>query len=367
MVLPSAPAAAATPFKHPGVLVSKAKLDRARKNIKKEPFKSAFAKMKKHQFAKLTYKAKPYATVECGPYDHPNIGCSQELYDATAAYTQALMWYITKNPKYGYKSMQIMDAWSAKLKQHKNANSPLQQGWAAIDWAKAGEIMRYSVARKYWPHQKRFATMLRTKYLPGVVNGIGGTYNGNWELVMADATISIAVYLDDHKSYDKAVALWRKRVPAHFYLKSDGAVPHQPPGGPVDITKFWNTTEFASYNGISQEFCRDLKHTSWGLSAATQLAETARIQGGHLFTEQAKRLTASMEFAAKWQLANYDHKAIPANLCGGRLHLYMRPVLEVGYAAYKGGHSLPYTRKLMLRQRPAGVSLFQSWETLTNS
>jgi hypothetical protein len=260
-----------------------------------------------------------------------------------------------------------MDAWSAGLKRHTNANSPLQQGWAAIDWAKAGEIMRYSVARKYWPREPRFAAMLRTRYLPGVVTGIGGTFNGNWDLVMADATIDIAVFLDDHAAFDKAVALWRRRVPAHFYLRSDGEVPHQPPGGPVDIHKYWAMRDFQAYPGISQEFCRDLKHTSWGISAATQLAETARIQGVPLFSEQAKRITGSMEFAAKWQLANLAHKPIPADLCKGRLNLTMRPVLEVGYAAYKGRYPLPYTKKLLLRQRPAGVSLFQAWETLTSS
>jgi hypothetical protein len=150
-------------------------------------------------------------------------------------------------------------------------------------------------------------------------------------------------------------------------LRSDGEVPHQPPGGPVDIHKYWAMRDFQAYPGISQEFCRDLKHTSWGISAATQLAETARIQGVPLFSEQAKRITGSMEFAAKWQLANLAHKPIPADLCKGRLNLTMRPVLEVGYAAYKGRYPLPYTKKLLLRQRPAGVSLFQAWETLTSS
>jgi hypothetical protein len=60
---------------------------------------------------------------------------------------------------------------------------------------------------------------------------------------MTDAATGLAVFLDDKVSFDRAVALWRGRVPAYVYLTSDGRRPLSPPNrkkSGAALTKYWS-------------------------------------------------------------------------------------------------------------------------------
>src|SRR5688500_10165571 len=105
-------------FTHPGVLVNREMLDFVKQKIKagKEPWKTAFEKMKKSKFASLTYAPGAIDTVECGPYSKPDIGCGAEKNDVVAAYTHALLWYFTADKVYAEKAIEIMDNWSSTLR-----------------------------------------------------------------------------------------------------------------------------------------------------------------------------------------------------------------------------------------------------------
>ena len=107
-----------------------------------EPWKSAFTQAMNSKYASLSWTPKPRATVECGPYSNPNLGCSDERADAAAAYTDALIWYISGDARYASKAIQILDAWSAVIKNHTGSNAPLQTGWAGSVFPSAAEIMR---------------------------------------------------------------------------------------------------------------------------------------------------------------------------------------------------------------------------------
>jgi hypothetical protein len=232
---------------------------------------------------------------------------------------------------------------------------------------RAAEIIRYTYTGWSSADVARFGTMLRGIYLPEVVQG--SSANGNWELSMADATMAIGVFLDDHATFDAGVALWRGRVPAYVYLSSDGALPRQPPhggkGSQSALIGYWyGETKFV--DGIAQETCRDLGHVQLGFAAMTDAAETARIQGIDLYAEQAPRITAAYEFHAKL----LDGGAIPSWLCGGNVQAVSpSPTWEIGYNAYAGreGKSLPYTHKLVEKIRPTGVNHHMVWETLTHA
>ncbi|GDY55159.1 hypothetical protein SVIO_057820 [Streptomyces violaceusniger] len=123
-------------FTHPGVLVSRAQLDfvRSKVNAGAQPWKGAYDAMLASPYASLSRTPKPRAVVECGPYSDPNIGCTDERQDALAAYSLSLAWYITRDSRYAEKAIQIMDAWSATIKDHTNSNAPLQTGWAGSSW-----------------------------------------------------------------------------------------------------------------------------------------------------------------------------------------------------------------------------------------
>ncbi|MFI6898500.1 alginate lyase family protein [Streptomyces sp. NPDC050256] len=360
-------AAAPAAFTHPGVLVSRPQLDfvRAKVQAGAQPWKSAYDQMMGSKYASLSRTAEPRAVVECGSYSNPNYGCTDEREDAIAAYTLSLAWYVTQDSRYAVKAVEIMDAWSAVIKDHTNSNAPLQTGWAGSSWPRAAEIIKYTYSN--WPNAGRFATMLRTVYLPKVINGSNS--NGNWELSMTEAAIGISVFLEDRTSYDKAVSKFRGRVPAYIYVTADGSLPKAAPGSGLDtrdeIINYWQG-QSTFMDGLSQETCRDLTHTGYGLSAISHIAETSRIQGQDLYPEIADRLRHALGLHAKYQLG----AAVPSSLCGGSLKDSLGPVTEVGFNAlhHRMGIAMTNTQTLTEQQRPAGSNnLFVAWETLTHA
>ncbi|MEY9964740.1 hypothetical protein ABIA33_002782 [Streptacidiphilus sp. MAP12-16] len=364
--LPASVAAPAT-FVHPGVLVSRSELDyvKSQVNAGAEPWKSANTQMMASSYASLSRIPKPRAVVECGSYSNPNYGCTDERQDAIAAYTDALAWYLTGNAAYAKESITIMDAWSAVITSHTNSNAPLQTGWAGSVWPRAAEIIRYTYTS--WPNVNRFATMLRTVYLPEVINGSNS--NGNWELSMMEAAVGISVFLNDKTDYDSAVARYLNRVQAYIYLSSDGALPKTVPGSGLttssQIIKYWQgQSTFVS--GLTQETCRDFTHTGYGIAAISEVAETSRIQGVSLYPQIGPRLQQALGFQAKYQLG----AAVPSWLCGGKLNLGLGPVTEVGFNElhFREGIAMTNTQTLTESQRPQGTDdLFVAWETLTHA
>jgi hypothetical protein len=364
-----APVYAPATFTHPGVLVSRAQLDfvRSRVNAGAQPWASAYNQALASSYGSLSRTPRPRAVVECGPYSDPNNGCTEERQDAIAAYTLALAWYISRDARYATKAIQIMDAWSAVIKDHTNHNAPLQTGWAGSSWPKAAEIIRYTYPGWSATGVNRFATMLRNVYLPEVINGSHG--NGNWELTMMEAAIGISVFLEDRASYDRAVTKLRGRAPAYVYLTTDGAYPKGAPGSGHDtraeVVRYWhNQNTFV--NGLSQETCRDFTHTGYGIASMANIAETSRIQGQDLYPEIQERLRHALGFHAKYQLG----EAVPSWLCGGRLTRGLGPVTEVGFNALHTRLGIPMTntQRLTEQQRPAGTNnLFVAWGTLTHA
>ncbi|MFP1627905.1 alginate lyase family protein [Streptomyces sp. 5K101] len=366
------PAVAAAPaaFTHPGVLVSSPQLDFVKSRVQAgaQPWKAAWDQMAASSYASLSRVPKPRAVVECGSYSNPNYGCTDEREDAIAAYTTALAWYITGDSRYAKKSIELMDAWSAVIKDHTNSNARLQTGWAGSSWPRAAEIIKYTYPAG-WPNSGRFATMLRDVYLPEVAGGSHA--NGNWELSMTEAAIGIAVFLEDRAAYDRAVATFRGRVPAYIYLTSDGSLPMTAPGSGLDtreeIIRYWHGQSSYTMNGIGQETCRDLTHAGYGFSAIAHIAETSRIQGQDLYPEIADRLRHTLGLHAKYQLGV---EPVPGSLCGGTLKARLGPITEVGYNALANrmGYGMTNTRRLTEQQRPAGSNnLFVAWETLTHA
>lgn len=367
---PAAPRADAAPaaFTHPGVTVSQGQLDFVRAKVAAgvQPWKGAFDQLTASRYADPNRTPKPRAVVECGSYSNPNHGCTDEREDAIAAYTNALAWYLTRDERYARKSIELMDAWSAVLRDHTDSNAPLQTGWAGSSWPKAAEIIKYTYGGT-WANSGRFATMLRDVYLPEIINGSNS--NGNWELTMTEAAVGISVFLEDRASYDRAMARFRTRTAAYVYLESDGALPKTVPSQHLDtrdkIVRYWQG-QSTFVTGLTQETCRDLTHTGYGIASISHVAETSRIQGQDLYgTDVGERLRHALGFQAKYE----QGAAAPDWLCGGELDLGLGPVTEVGYNAMHNrlGFAMTNTQALTERTRPSGTNnLFVAWETLTH-
>ncbi len=367
-------AAAPSGLRHPGVLVNAGQIALLKEKIAQsaQPWKKAYDIISTGTLTSPSYTPKPWNIVECGPYNKPSLGCDDEVRDAIAAYTNALTWVLGGNQANATKAIEIMNAWSATLTDHTNHNAPLQSAWAASMWARAAEIIRYSPNSGGWSATEvnRFRNWLKTVYLPKLRNL--QAYNGNWDLSMIEATMGIAVFLDDKALFDTAVARWRQRTPAYIYLKVDGPLPKLPPGENLtqaQLISFWyGQNEFT--DGHAQETCRDFGHTQMGLGAMINAAETARIQGVNLYSEQKTRIVAALEFHAKY----LNGAPIPSSLCGGKLTLTRVPMWEIGYNHYANRDflSLPQTNALILATtpkvfRPSGSYLHMAWETLTHA
>ncbi len=84
-------------------------------------------------------------------------------------------------------------------------------------------------------------------------------------LVMLEAALGIAVFLEDKTSYDTAMTKYMGRVPAYVYLLKDGSLPKVAPGSGLDtsakINKYWQNQPTFQANGLAQETCRDFVHT----------------------------------------------------------------------------------------------------------
>lgn len=169
-------------FAHPGVFLDKAQLNfiKGKVNSGAEPWSTAYKSMLFNDLASLTRSARPWATVECGRDEIPNKGCTDELYDGVAAYAMSLAWYISGNAKYAQKAISYMNIWAKTLKSHTEFNANLQTAWAAVNWARAAEIIRHTNAGWSYSDITAFEKMLREVYLPPVIGG--SEYNGNWEL-----------------------------------------------------------------------------------------------------------------------------------------------------------------------------------------
>ncbi len=321
-----------------------------------EPFASTYAKAKASKWGSLTYAVQgppSGGTIDCGSYSNPNIGCTLEDDDSTAALTQALLWYISGNQTYANNAIAIMNAYSKGLKGgHTNTNATVQASWSASKFPAAAEIIRYSNAGWADADFTAFQSLLTNQYLnsltavPGLVNK-----NGNWAMTTIGSWFGIAVVTENQALFQQAVSALQGAIPAYFYyFPEDGATPKT---NPLVIGK-WNGQKVfdASVSGICQETCRDLQHTQFGISGAFNALETAYAQGTDLYTPFANRLTTALEFnAGLFPLGFSDmssggtKQGSSVNICGGNVTLVLNPTFEIAYNAYANrlGYSLPNT------------------------
>jgi hypothetical protein len=228
--------------------------------------------------------------------------------------------------------------------------------------------------------------------------------------------MQVAVFTDDRALFNLAVDLWHQRTPAYVYLTSDGLTPVVPPGGyngtasgyaatatrTADPYGYWGQAARKLVDGVSQETCRDFEHIQYGMAGMISAAETARIQGVDLYSQEAKRIVAFLEFHAPFESqasTTYQQTpiaadiTIPSNdpmLCpnatgvgtikllakGSLGHFPMQPTWEIAYNEFANrlGMNLPNTKALVTAYRAPslptgwiGAHHHMAWETLTHA
>lgn len=357
LILARATGVTAAEFKHPGILNAETELAfvKARVAAGEQPWTDALAKAKALPLASLDYKPEPHEEVNCGSGSKPDFGCTDEKRDSQAAYLHALLWALTGDERHARKSAEILKAWCI-LKSHGLSNANLEAGWTGGPFCRAAEILRHTDAKWKWPRpeQDAFTEMLRRAFLPEVGEARKPGTNGNWEAVMIETAMSIAVFTDDRPLFDKCVARFKRLLPAYIYGKEDGPIPLTVDPTFFDtrekIDKHWyeQTTLF---DGLCQETGRDLTHTQWGIGGLVNCAEIAWHQGIDLYAANDNRILRGMEFHAKY----LNGAPVPPELHNGKLRsMRIVPTWEIAYNHYHGrkGLPMPETEKLLEKNRP---------------
>ena len=365
-------------FTHPGIFVSLEDLETSRAHVRAgdAPWRTIFDDLKSSDAAtrgapdfsafasaktgeRSCSASDPGGCISyCGPYSKPNVGCTDELADAKAVYAQALMFWYTGDKAYAGRAIDILNAYAQHFKGHDGSNGPLMAAWTMQMMLRGAELLRYT----YVPDKGEtrfdvtgFSTMLRAVYVDRLTTFDWYRVPSNWMGSAAEGMMNAAIFLDDRKLYDQAVAMWRDYVPNYIYVSSDGDFPHALDVSPIhrvgaigtetaqertNLKCFWlfnkakgcerspmqDPGPLQFQDGQTQETCRDMNHTSMGLGSMVNAAETAWIQGDDLYGEERQRIMTALSYATQIS-QSYGSDGWPTKFCndipdlGGSLSL----------------------------------------------
>jgi hypothetical protein len=331
------------PFVHPGLLHTQADLDRMCERVKagEEPWRGGFEKLRRDAQSRADWKL-------CGPFEVVTRetgnapGNPQMVVDGNAAYQNALMWCVTGNEAHAKKAVEILNAWSAKLRKMDGRDVILSAGLNGFKFVNAAELMRHTYPAWKREEVARCEKMFREVVLPPI-RDFATFANGNWDAACLETIMAIGVFCDDRELFDRAVAYYRGG-------KGNGRL----------------TNYVFDESGQCQESGRDQQHTQLGLAILAQACEIAWHQDVDLYAEADNRLLKGFEYTARYNLGNdvpflphtdttgkYRHKKISAE---GRGQL--RPIYEMVWNHYgvRRGIPAPFTKQAADKLRPEGAA-----------
>ena len=339
-------------FRHPGILHSRAELDfvKAKVAAGEEPWKSAWKELRGDAISSLDWKPKPAANVVRGPYNNPDVGGTDLMRDAAAAYSHAIQWYITGEKPHAGKAIDILNAYATTLKSVGGHDAKLLVGMVGINFVNAAEIVRHTGAGWTGDDQKQFEHLLSSVFYP-IIKDFYPTANGNWDAAMIQTMLAMGVFLDDREMFRRAV---------DYYLNGQG-------NGAI--------LNYINDFGECQESGRDQAHTQMGLGYLGCAAEIAWKQGVDLYGACENRLALGYEYTAKYNLGHdvpyepyrshegrYNYPAISDKARGRFSSIYERV-----YHHYhdRMGLEMPFTGQVVEKNRPERwQTAYASWGTL---
>jgi hypothetical protein len=343
---------------HPGAMNSKDELDFVKAKIaaKANPWYTVFNTMVR-DFATAYNKTS-------APQDQNGATENAMKQDAKQCYANALAWYHTGNTTYAENAIKILNTWSSTFTGYSTTQgqSQLDCSWIGSIFAPAAEIMRGYTG---WTatQQADAVVMFKTKFVP-TLNKQPIWSNGNIDLTLAEALMSIAVFCEDATIFNAAVTKLNTRIPLYFYMTSDGT-----PNNLPNLADWSNPNPVTNWvDGLTQETCRDNNHhAQFAMAAALHATEVAFHQGVDIYTPNSTRFVAVLELMAKQvQTGNMQ------GTCNGTTTTDLYDTWEVGYNHYanRKGIALPNTYGLLTTGKNVRVNGASDWnifyETLTH-
>jgi hypothetical protein len=332
-----------TAFQHPGILHSKADLDRMKSMVAAgtEPWKSGFEKLRSDTQSQPDWKLR-------GPFEivvreaKKEKGNTELARDGNAAYQNALMWYITGDEAHAKKAIEILNAWPPVLKQIDGQDKELAASLYGFKYVNAAEIIRHTHNGWAPADIKQFEGMMRNVFY-ATIKDFATFANGNWDTACIKTMMAIGVFLDDHEMFKRAV---------DYYYNGSG-------NGRL-------THYIINEAGQCQESGRDQQHVQLGIAHLAEACEIGWNQGLDMYSASDNRLLKGFEYTAKYNLGQevpfqphtdttgkYVHKAISEE---GRGKL--RPIFEMVWNHYtnRKGIPAPYTKEAADKLRPEGAA-----------
>jgi arabinogalactan endo-1,4-beta-galactosidase len=337
------PTALPAAFVHPGLLHTRADLDRVKQRVQQgaELYQAGFEKLRTHPQSQSDWRLR-------GPFDRVSRGAGQELHrtelaqDGNAAYQNALMWAITGDKAHAQKAVEILNAWSGTLKEIVGRDKELAASLCGFKYVNAAEIIRYTYDGWAPAEIERCETMLKGVFYP-VIKDFATFANGNWDTGCIKTMMAIGVFCNDQALYDRAVDYYRSG-------SGNGRLTHYIING----------------QGQCQESGRDQTHVQLGLAHLAETCEIAWSQGLDLYGAADNRLLKGFEYTAKFNLGQevpfaayrdttgkYFAQAISSQRRG-----LFRPIFEMVWNHYENrkGIPAPYTKQAAERIRPEGAA-----------
>ncbi|WP_082050815.1 carbohydrate-binding protein [Neotamlana sedimentorum] len=321
---------------HPGISHKLSDLDRMKAMVEAgvEPWATTYQNLSSNAKAQYTYaiNVDPAITTE---YNSTSDGWF--INDGTAAYYNALMWYITGDSRHAEKAIEIFNTWKG-IKRN-TMTVPLSSGriWRIIE---AAEIIQHTYNGWAESDIQEFKDML---VYPGYSNTTVPTAaiasndisfywrvyqgdparHGNQGLFCMRTMMAMAIFLDNEIMYDRAL----RYLQGYTHRVDDVAYPSGPPINNSPKTSceyfdeftqngFENTIADYGYNevisnyiyenGQCQESSRDQAHGLAGVSTIAVMAEMAWSQGDDLYGHLNNRPLLGLEFYYRYNLS-YDN------------------------------------------------------------
>ena len=326
-------------FVHPGILHSKDDLQRMKEAVanKQEPVYSGYNLFIQNPASQFTYKMQ-------GPLSmvgrNPTVGQSTYDNDANAAHQNAIMWAITGDKRYADKAIEIVNAWSSRLKSITGKDAVLMAGLGPFKMINAAEILRYTNSGWKEADIKQTEKHFKEVIYP-VLKDFAPFANGNWDAAAIKTMMAIAVFCNDRSMFERAL---------RYYVngQGNGSLRHY----------------IINKDGQVQESGRDQAHTQLGIGMLAECCAIAWNQGLDLYAYDNNRLLKGFEYVAKFNLGSdvpfmewldrtgkYHHVKISQQSRG-----QLRAVYEQVYNHYvvAKGLTAPYVQQAAEKLRPEG-------------
>lgn len=331
--------ASAQSFVHPGLLHRRADLERMKTLVAKQvdPVYQGYLKFIQDPASGFSYTMR-------GPMEmvgrNPTVGQNEYDNDANAAHQNAIMWVITGDRRYADKSIAIVDAWCATLKNITGRDAILMAGLGPFKMLNAAEILRYT--NTGWKDSSiQAAEKHFRKVIYPVIADFATFANGNWDAAAMKTMMAIGVFCNDRQIFNRAL---------DYYVNGSGN---------GNIFHYIINEE-----GQVQESGRDQAHTQLGIGMLAEACAIAWNQGLDLYGYANNRLLKAFEYVAKFNLGEdvpfmewldrtgkYHHTKISQDQRGN-----LRAVYEQVYAHYvvQCGLQAPYVARAVEKVRPEG-------------